>query len=431
MNNLSNTPFAPNKVPFYYGWVLVFFGTIGIICSIPGQTMGVSVFTDHLIGALHLTRDQLSFAYMLGTIGSSLLLTKAGQLYDKHGARSVMTVATLGLALAITIASFTPQITAAIPNIGYLGTIVIMTVIFFMIRFSGQGVMTVVSKNMMMKWFDQHRGLANSISSPIVSFGFAVSPIFLAWSIEEFQWQGAWRFLALILAFFAVIVLIFYRDLPEKCGLVPDGKKIQAKTKANKDFESRKQYTLKEARSTIAYWGVTLTTAFNAFFVTGLTFHIVSVFESLGFTSEQALSIFIPTSIISIALAIIGSFISDFIRLKYLLLLLVAGEIIAAVGLSFLHFDWAYYLLIIGSGVMGGMFNVLTSVAFPRFFGRKNLGAISGSNYSFIVFGSAIAPLIFSLSKTFSGNYSVAGYISLALAIMLFLISLRVKNPQE
>lgn len=431
LKNSANIPFAPKKLPFFYGWVLVAVGTIGVIFSIPGQTMGVSVFTDYLIDSLKLTRDQLSFAYMLGTIGSSLLLTKAGQLYDKFGARSVMIVATLSLAFAITMASLSPQIKALIPESEYIGAIIIMTVIFFMMRFSGQGVMTVVSKNMIMKWFDQRRGLANALSSPAISYGFAASPVFLAMIINEYGWQGAWRFMALILIAFAVVVFIFYRDLPEQCDLIPDGKKLKPKTVANKDFETRKQYTLSEARGTLAYWGVTLTTAFNAFFATGLTFHIVSVFDSLGYSAEKAISIFIPASIISIALAFGGSFLSDFVRLKYLLFLLVGGEIIASLGLTYLEYDWAFYALIIGNGVMGGMFNVLTSVAFPRFFGRKNLGAISGSNYSFIVFSSAIAPIIFSLSKTLSGNYTIAGYISLAIAVGLLLLSLKVKNPQE
>lgn len=368
---------------------------------------------------------------MLGTIGSSLLLTKAGQLYDKFGARTVMIAATLGLAFAITMASFSPQILSISPHTEYISAIVIMTVIFFMMRFSGQGVMTVVSKNMIMKWFDQRRGLANAISSPIISYGFAISPVFLAFAINKFEWQGAWRLMALMLVGFAAVVFVLYRDLPEQCDLIPDGKILEPKTPANKDFKTRKQYTLSEARGTLAYWGVTLTTAFNAFFATGLTFHIVSVFDSLGFSAEKALAIFIPASFISIVLALTGSFLSDFIRLKYLLLLLVAGEVVASLGLTYLQYDWAYYALIIGTGVMGGMFNVLTAVAFPRFFGRKNLGAISGSNYSFIVFGSAIAPIIFSLSKTLSGNYTIAGYISLALTVGLLLISLKVKNPQE
>ena len=41
-------PVAPKNCPFFYGWVMVAMSTIGIIASIPGQTIGVSVFTDSL-----------------------------------------------------------------------------------------------------------------------------------------------------------------------------------------------------------------------------------------------------------------------------------------------------------------------------------------------------------------------------------------------
>ena len=35
-----------------YGWVIVFAATIGTIASIPGQTMGFTVFTDVLMEEL-------------------------------------------------------------------------------------------------------------------------------------------------------------------------------------------------------------------------------------------------------------------------------------------------------------------------------------------------------------------------------------------
>ena len=68
------TPFAPSRFPFFYGWVIVFAATIGSIFSIPGQTMGFSVFTDVLIEELGLSRVQLSLAYCLGTEASGLTL---------------------------------------------------------------------------------------------------------------------------------------------------------------------------------------------------------------------------------------------------------------------------------------------------------------------------------------------------------------------
>ena len=44
-------PFAPRNLPFFYGWWLAAVGTLGILASMPGQTMGVSVFTDQLLEA--------------------------------------------------------------------------------------------------------------------------------------------------------------------------------------------------------------------------------------------------------------------------------------------------------------------------------------------------------------------------------------------
>jgi hypothetical protein len=88
----NNVPFSPAKSPVFYGWFIVLWGTLGIIMSVPGQTMGVSTFTDHLIDALRLDRNELSTAYLLGTIASSFLLTRAGKLYDKIGARWLGTI---------------------------------------------------------------------------------------------------------------------------------------------------------------------------------------------------------------------------------------------------------------------------------------------------------------------------------------------------
>ncbi len=72
-------PFNPRNSPVFYGWVIWAFSTIGFLCSIPGQTMGMAVFTDAFIEGLGLSRTQLSMAYLVGTIGSSIFLTAAGR----------------------------------------------------------------------------------------------------------------------------------------------------------------------------------------------------------------------------------------------------------------------------------------------------------------------------------------------------------------
>ena len=48
------------KLPFFYGYVILASGTLGILFSAPGQTVGISVFTDFLIHDLNISREKLS-----------------------------------------------------------------------------------------------------------------------------------------------------------------------------------------------------------------------------------------------------------------------------------------------------------------------------------------------------------------------------------
>jgi|GEM_PF-4243018 len=74
----ANIPFPPARFPVLYGWPVLMAGAMGLLMSVPGQAIGVSVFTDPLLEALGLTPSQLSTAYMFGAIGSACLLPWAG-----------------------------------------------------------------------------------------------------------------------------------------------------------------------------------------------------------------------------------------------------------------------------------------------------------------------------------------------------------------
>lgn len=67
----------PKKFPFFYGYVILFIGSLGVLASVPGQTIGVSVFTDPVKDALGLTRNQFSNAYMFGTLLSAFFVSKS------------------------------------------------------------------------------------------------------------------------------------------------------------------------------------------------------------------------------------------------------------------------------------------------------------------------------------------------------------------
>ncbi len=432
---LNKSPFDPRKVPFFYGWVILAASTLGVLASAPGQTSGVSTFTDYLLEAIGISRDQISTAYMIGTIASSLILTFAGKIYDRYGARWVGMGTSLLLAGVLVLLSQSDRIIlvfAGKESPAYTGlAIAVLVFFFFMLRFSGQGVLTMVSRNMLMKWFIARRGLVNGISSLFVSLGFSVAPLSFDLLIQGTSWRMAWLLMALAIGiFFTIFVFLFFRDNPEDLNLVPDGEK-HANKKKDVIIKPFKQFTLKEARQNATLWLFALPLAVYALYVTGFTFHLVSLFGEAGISRDDALKIFIPMSFISVTLALVGGWISDRIKLRYLLYVLLGAELLALICLAQMDHGIFYYGFIIGSGIVSGIYNVLMAVTWPRYYGREHLGKITGFVMSLIVFGSAFGPILFSLSLSRFGTYSCGIYLLAFFVLLLSIFSYKARNPQQ
>lgn len=76
-----------HRVPIGTPWamlvaVVVLQGLTGL-----GQTIGVSVFVDHLVADLDLSRSVVSAAYLVGTLTGAASMPAAGRLIDRRGVR--------------------------------------------------------------------------------------------------------------------------------------------------------------------------------------------------------------------------------------------------------------------------------------------------------------------------------------------------------
>ena len=130
-------PFDIRRIPFFYGWVIWLLSTLGFLFSIPGQTMGMAVFTDQFIEVLGLSRTQLSLAYLFGTVGSSLFLTRAGRWYDRLGGRVMVSLASLALAAMLLFIAATDVLARTAGGGPVIGFSLIMLG-YFGVRFFGQ-----------------------------------------------------------------------------------------------------------------------------------------------------------------------------------------------------------------------------------------------------------------------------------------------------
>ena len=394
--------------------------------------MGMAVFTDHFIDVLGLSRTQLSIAYLLGTIGSSVFLTRAGRFYDQFGARITIVGSSIILAMCLVFIGFIDVIAEVIVSTIELPvamiTFPLILLGYFGVRFSGQGVLTSASRNVLLVWFEKRRGLVSGARAVFVTLGFSLAPLMLAFLIGVFDWRNSLFVLAIIVGpVFGIIALLFIRNNPESCGLLADGQKFDEK----KDTESSvPDKTIAEAKRSAVFWLYALVLAMYALFGTAMVFHIVSIFAEAGRNETEAFGYFLPQAIISVMVNLLASWVADYWALKRLLIIMLVGFIVGAWGLINLQQDWGYWTLIIGFGITSGLWGMLSNLAFIRFFGRLYLGEISGLNMTLTVIGSAIGPALFSLGKDFFGSYHAAIWLNISVLLILLIAAIIIKQDE-
>ncbi|MCF7955388.1 MAG: MFS transporter [Phycisphaerae bacterium] len=434
----ANTPFAPAKCPFFYGWVIVAVSTISIIFSMPGQTAGIGIFTDYILAALDITRNQLSLAYMIGTITSGLILPFAGKILDRIGVRFMSAFASIGLALSLLIFANVGTINTFLSSkfkVAWLAMIIV-SFAFFLVRFFGQGNMTMVGRVAMGRWFNNWRGMATAIAGIPIAFSFNAAPWLLNKLINSFGWQGACYIMAGIVGIVMTLIgMLLFRDNPEECGLTMDGL-----TESTSQQNSRKQlhtvhrqFTRPQALRSLSFWAFVLGLAAHGLIVTAIAFHITSIGQEMEKTREQAVLMFFYSSFIAIPARFVISFIVDYtrFRLRYVLMMLAATIACYTLGLAWFNTSTGWIVTTIGFGLAGGTWGVLSNVTFPRYFGRKHLGAISGVYMSALVIASAIGPAYFSYGKMLLGSYRNAALSTLVLPVIILILALFTRNPQK
>ncbi len=104
----------------------------------------------------------------------------------------------------------------------------------------------------------------------------------------------------------------------------------------------------------------------------------------------------------------------------------------ASLAIFLLSTTFGYFLLIISLGIAGGLFGMLNIVTWPKLYGKKHLGAISGFAMSIIVAGSAIGPWFFSIIFKYTQSYKSVGLFGLVfstlLALLFLIISIKKKS---
>lgn len=384
---------------FYYGWVIVFISNLAFFMSAPGQTYSISVFVNEYEKIFPYSSTLISSTYSIATILSGSLIIFMGRASDKYGPRKMIMLAGAMLALTAFFSSFTSNI-------------VMIFISFFLLRYFGQGSLTLLPNTLTPKWFEKNRTLAISLSAIGGLLGTLLIPSFNLWLITQLGWENAWRIWSLILfLIFIPTVYIFAANRPEDHNIPmenqeeKDSESIQnSLTKMNKD-----SFSLSEALKTKEFWIAGLISMIPAMFSTGMTFHFFNLMGLRGINNEAAAMIVGLIAVPSFIIPFIAKPIIDRQPVKRILSTSLIMMILSMVILMLLISNAAQAIMfILFYGLAIAVQNITLNILWPNYFGLKHLGSIRGAATIFMVAGSALGPLPFGISFDLTGDYNIA-----------------------
>ncbi len=411
------------RSPFFYGWVIWAVGTIGVMASSPGQSYSFALFLDSFIADYGLNRTTISALYGLGTAIAALSLTALGRLIDRAGNRRAG--ALISLVFAGIMVLYWPLIGGPVSFlIGVIG-----------LRLFGLGALPLVSTTAVAQWFWRRRGRVMSLAAVVGALFRAVYVPAIQRVLEVADWRDVWLGLGLVIG--AVMPALFWllvRDRPEDYGLAPDGRPAAPSAGAEAPQVSppvEANWTLGQAMHLPIFWVFVAGRFMVSVWITGLVFHQVSVFESLGHTARTAANTYGVMSLMTAVLSVGAGVLVDRARpgviMAINMLALGATSALAMVMRS----DGLLALYALAYAVTMGLGTVFDGAVWTNLFGRAHQGAIRGFASTALVMGTALGPVLFGLSVDALGSYGPALWSGVVLSAVPMVLSVVLRVPGE
>ena len=391
---------------------VILFGFIFTFFSSFGQSFFLGLFNPSIRDTLSITHGQFGSIYASATLLSSFILVWIGKKIDDF---NILKFASFVIALlAISCFLFSK-----------ISSIVYLFFSIFLMRLSGQGLMSHTATTTISRYFERTRGRALSTTWLGLSLAEFILPLLIVFLLTIIEWRNIWLSISILVIAVLPLVTFF---LVKNVNL--DSR--ESSPKEHKKVKEIKQWKRTEVLKDYRFYIVCLNMLAMPWIATG-TF----VYQSFISTSKDWGPYVIPQSfmvysILSVVTLFFSGFLIDRFSSRKLLIYMNIPLFFSAFVLFYFNSSISSFVFLGLIGISNGLANVLGSATWAEIYGVKYIGSIKALTTALMVFSTAFGTALFGLlidnNFTIEQIALVSGSYILIAIILLFLIKNKL-NP--
>ena len=417
----------------FWGWWIVLVTGIVSGLGVGFNNYGFSALFKPIAAELGFTRAATSVAAGIGRLEGGFDAPITGWFVDRFGPRWVMVVGITVMSLGLALMNFVSSLWTYYLVWGFIVGI-------------GLNVsLTVTVDKTLTNWFVKKRGLAVGIKFALIGLiGVLILPV-VTWLCVTYGWRFTCLIWAAVMLLGVPLVGFFVRQKrPEYYGYLPDGAQVDpgsgegSKTMIDRGIEyassfQEKEFTLRQAMRTSAYWLLVLIYGCHMTITGGLNIHCIPFLTDMGISPTLAGAMMGAMVFSTIPSRFLSGYFADRTTKGRLQFLLAGSLVLEAIGFAaFLLYPTVpmAFLLLIMYGLGSGAPTIMIIVMFSRYFGRKAYGSIYGTSNLFRMPASLLAPVYAGWVFDRTGSYKTAILMFMLIALFATLVICFIRPPR-
>tara|TARA_B100000686_G_C16780872_1_gene971766 strand:- start:562 stop:1830 length:1269 start_codon:yes stop_codon:yes gene_type:complete len=401
----------------HYVWAIV---SIGVFIQMIGSALRniFGILVDPLNVNFNWSVGEIGIAYALMSITSALSSPFCGWLGDRFGAKRTMFFGSLLFLFGMLWVSF-------------MNNLWEFYIAYGLVLGFSQSLLGVPIVPAVISWFRRHVGLGTGALMVSWSLGPALTIQILAISFVNYGWRNTFWFIGIFVSIITFILLIFFKDSPEKAGKKPFGwlEKDEDSINSLKSFDLSNQNLIYR---TDAFWHLVNIHFWGCVGHAIILVCIIPLAINKGVGPIQAAGVLSTIATISILSRFFFPIIGDKFGSRFIIFISFLGQGLSVLILLFTDSILGFYVFAVSFGLPYGGEGTVHPVINRQYFGRFPMGRTYGWQLFGAGLGMALGGIIPGLVFDLSNSYDIAIIIScISSLIGAFIVIILPKTNKE